>query len=78
MYRKKANSTDNSESFESNFEEPLKWEPLDSRRGSRISVVRQGSIDDDQKTLEEIHDWMIEKLLAFKQVFGPKLDELVE
>jgi hypothetical protein len=66
------------ESFESNFEEPLKWEPLDSRRGSRISVVRQGSIDDDQKTLEEIHDWMIEKLLAFKQVFGPKLDELVE
>ena len=27
-------------------------------------------------TLEDIRDWMLERLLKFKQVFGPRLDEL--
>ena len=54
----------------------FKWERLDDRIACRISVVRAGSIDEDDETLEEIRDWMIEKLLAFKQVFCPKLKEL--
>ena len=64
--------------FESKLEESLDWERLDSSRASRISIRRLGSIDDNPETLEEVQDWMIEKLLAFKQVFGPKLAELVE
>ena len=64
------------ESIESELSESLEWERLDHRRASRIAILRQGSIDDDQETLGEIANWMIDKLLAFKRVFGPKLDEL--
>ena len=54
----------------------MNWERLDDHRASRIAVVRQGSIDGDSETLKEIEDWMIDKLLDFKRVFGPRLDEL--
>ena len=64
------------ELFESELGEGLLWDRLDNRRASRISVRRPGSIDDDQETLDEIRDWMIERLLAFKKVFGPRLTEL--
>ena len=64
--------------FEAEFEETLEWERLESRRASRISVLRLGSIDDSPETLDGIQDWMIERLLAFKRVFGPRLAELAE
>ncbi len=66
------------ESIESDLQEPsaLEWERLDNRRASRIAAVRQGSIDDDEGELEETRNWMAEKLLDFKRVFGPRLDEL--
>ena len=66
------------ESIESDLQEhsALEWERLDNRRASRIASVRQGSIDDDEEELEEIRNWMAEKLLDFKRVFGPRLDEL--
>ena len=64
--------------FESELKETLEWERLDNRRASRISIRRLGSIDDSLETLEEIQEWMIEKLLNFKRVFGPRLAELVE
>ncbi len=66
------------EAIESELAESLKWDRLDNRRASRIAVVRPGSIDDDEEMLGEVHDWMVEKLLAFKRVFGPRLDELVQ
>ena len=56
--------------------ESLDWARLDHAKMCRISAYQQGSIDDDQETLEEIRDWMIERLLAFKKVFGPRLTEL--
>ena len=60
----------------SELSEELEWERLGHRRASRIAVVREGSIDDDQETLKEIENWMVDKLLDFKRVFGPRLDEL--
>ena len=51
---------------------------MDERKASRISVVRHGTIDDDDETLQAIRDWMVANLLKFKQVFGPRLDDLVE
>lgn len=56
----------------------FEWERLDEKIASRISVVRQGSIDDDEETLEEIRKWMFDRLIDFERVFGPKLAELVE
>ena len=64
------------EDIESELGEELFWERLDNRKACRISAVRQGSIDDGPDTLAEIRDWMIERLLAFKRVFGPRLAEL--
>ena len=66
------------ESIETELNEPLEWDRLEARRASRISVVRNGSINDDDDTLEEIRQWMVERLLAFKRVFTPHLQELVE
>lgn len=66
------------EAIESELQESLEFDWLDRRKASRIAVTRPGSIDDDEEMLGEIHDWMVEKLLAFKRVFGPRLDELVQ
>ena len=62
--------------IELELDESLEWERLDNRRASRIAAVRAGSIDDNQETLEEIQDWMVDRLLKFKEVFGPRLNEL--
>ena len=56
----------------------LNWERLDDKIASRISVVRKGGLDDDDETLEVIREWMIERLLKFREVFGPRLAELVD
>ena len=64
------------ESIESELGESLDWERLNNRSASRIAIRRRGGIDDDDETLEEVKSWMIDKLLDFKRVFGPHLDEL--
>ena len=58
------------ESLELALGEPLNWD-------NNIASYRDGSIDDDPETLEEIQDWMVDRLLAFKRVFTPHLQELV-
>ena len=64
--------------LESELGVKLVWERLDNRYASRISIARSGSIDDDPETLKEIKKWMIDQLLRFKQVFGPRLPDLVK
>jgi hypothetical protein len=59
--------------IEAEFGEPLRWERLDERTASRISLYRPGSIDDDPDTLKEIQAWAIDCLLRFRKVFGPRL-----
>ena len=67
---------DQKASVESELKVSLEWERLDSRRASSISVRRLGTIDDDPETLKALNDWMIEGLLDFRRVFGPRLAEL--
>ena len=57
----------------------LDWARLDDddTLACRISAIRDGTIDDDPKTLDDIRGWMIERLVAFKEVFGPELDRLL-
>ena len=54
----------------------LDWQRLENRRACRIALVRRGSIDDDDDNLAEIQTWMVDNLLKFKHVFGPRLAEL--
>ena len=67
---------DQKESIESELKAPLEWERLDSKRASRISILRPGSIDDDQEALKALESWMVDGLLDFRRVFGPRLAEL--
>ena len=64
--------------IEDAFGEPLEWERLDDYRASRIAVYRDGSIDDDDDALKEIRHWMVDRLLKFRKVVGPRLDQLVK
>ena len=66
------------ETIESKLGESLSWERLDDRKACRIALYRDGTIDEDEETLVEIREWMINWLLEFKRVFGPELDELAE
>ena len=63
--------------IESDLQEALDWQRLDERRACKIAVVRTGSIDDDDETLEAIREWMTENLLAFRNVFGPRFSGLM-
>ena len=69
---------ESSEAIESEIGGEFEWQRLDDRRACRISVVRPGAIDDNNDTLDEIRQWMVERLLKFREVFGPRLDELVK
>ena len=55
----------------------LDWQRLENRRACRIALARSGSIDDSPEALTEIRGWMVDNLLSFKRVFGPKLAELI-
>ena len=55
----------------------LSWDRMEGHMACRIAVYRPGTIDEDEETLAEIHEWVIKWLLAFRRVFGPELDRLV-
>jgi len=54
----------------------LIWRRKDNRLSTEVQHLRPGSIDDDDETLDGVRDWMIEWLLKFQAVFGPRLAEL--
>lgn len=66
------------ETIQSELGETLEWRRLDNRRACRIEVVRPGSIDDSSEALQDIQGWMVDYLLKFKEVFGPRLTNLVD
>ena len=66
------------DAIESELGTTLEWQRLDHRRASRISVRRPGSIDEDQKSLKDIREWMIRQLLEFKRAIGPRLPKLLK
>ena len=55
----------------------LHWQRLDDKIACRISITRDGGID-DEKMHGEIRNWMVDRLLKFKEVFGPRLAELAK
>ena len=66
------------ESIESQIGTSLERERREALQHCRIRTVRDGSLDYDDENLEEIRDWMVDRLLAFKRVFTPHLQELIE
>lgn len=68
---------DSREEIEAQIGGELVWERLDNRSSSRISVVRPGSIRDNDAQLDQIREWMSEKLVTFKRCFDPRLADLL-
>ena len=63
------------ETIEAQFGEALDWQRLDNNKASRVAVVpRDASIEDDEATLEDIQDWMVEELCKLDRALGPKLE----
>jgi len=62
-----------SKAIESEIGSSMEWERLDEKQASRIAIYRNGSIEDDAQTLENIRSWAIEQLLKFKKIFPPRL-----
>lgn len=65
------------EGIEEVLRDSLTWDRKDEYQSCIISVEREGRIEDDEETLEQIREWMIKWLLAFKEAFGPHLDEIL-
>ena len=64
------------EQIEHEFGQPLDWDLMDGYRACRIALLATGSIDDDAESLTKVQTWMVDNLLKFRQVFGPRLAEL--
>ncbi len=64
------------ENIEAELGYALDWQSLEEKRACRVATDRAGTIDDSDDVLEEIHDWMVERLLDFKRVFDSHLREL--
>ena len=69
---------DGKEEIESQISDEFEWERLDNRKACRISVVRPGSIRDEEPALAEIGDWMAAILPEFKRTFDPRLVDLAD
>ena len=64
------------ESIESALGYVFDWQPLEGKQACRITTDRDGTIDDSDDVLEEIHDWMVKRLLSFRRVFDSHFQEL--
>ncbi len=63
------------EEIESDLGE-LSWQRMPDKDLSCIVAHRDGSVDSSEEDLEEIRQWMIERLLDFQRVFGQRLADL--
>ena len=65
------------ETIEAALGAELEWKRLDNKRASRIMVCRIGSIDASEEELKEIHTWMVNHLLKFKEIFAPRIKAIL-
>ena len=64
------------EVIEERFGTALNWERLDDNKASRVAVFPvDGTIDDDDESLEAVQNWMVEHLTNLDRALGPTLDE---
>ncbi len=66
----------NREDIEREFGEQLIWSRRDDIRASRVYARRSGGIEDDPASLEDYRDWAVQRMIAIRRVFGPRLQAL--
>jgi len=62
---------ENKLTIEENIGQPLHWDYLRDSRLSRVYVAIDGSIDSEEKKLEELVNWGAPMIIKFREVFGP-------
>lgn len=63
--------------IEARFGEALEWYRRNDINRSAIGLWRDGDVDSDERTLEDIKAWHIENLLKLKYVFTPEIHKSV-
>jgi Domain of unknown function (DUF4268) len=63
--------------IEKDFGEALSWEDLQEKRACRVACYRPGTIEDPDEELEKYRAWVVDRLLKFKRVFGPRLQAAI-
>ena len=51
----------------------LEWQALENKRACRIATYLEGTVDDGDDKLEEYRNWMVSRLLEFRDVFADRL-----
>jgi hypothetical protein len=64
------------EKYEQEFGEPLTWERLDDRKGSRIVIRRIGDDPFDENRWEEYFAWYNDKMTRFRKCFANPIKDL--
>jgi hypothetical protein len=54
------------------------WHRFEPNSFFTVSVRKDGSIDDPPEKLEETRAWMLNLLPKLKEVFDPRLDEILK
>jgi hypothetical protein len=62
---------ENAPMIEATIGTDLVWDPLPDSRASRIYVVRDGTIDDNEERLAQIIQWAAPLMIRFREVFLP-------
>jgi len=62
---------ENRGAIEERLGQELVWDPIPDKRGCRIYVAIDGTIDDDEEKLTELVEWAAPLLVRFREVFGP-------
>ena len=63
--------------IEAEYGDTLTWERLDERKSSRISLYRDGSIEADTESLEELMHWSVKHLIKMKKIMISRIKQLI-
>lgn len=64
------------QAIETEMDEPLDWQRLDSKKATRIVVYKTGEDPTNSAEWPRQHAWMLSQMKKFKQVFSPRLKAL--
>lgn len=68
---------EDAEAIQEQFDVSLSWERLDDRRASRVGIYNGTVIDAPDAELDAAREWATRTLLRVKEIFGPKLMQIV-
>jgi hypothetical protein len=66
------------EVIEESIKKELSWERLDERKGSRIAIYHNGTIESLPDELDELSKWALETLILLREVLLPQIQKILD